>query len=379
MKNILITNSRAEKNQFLVDLLEGLKGKDYNFFLLSSKSELIEQFNQNKWNSKKILLGPDLCSKINIFYFVLLLPLFWFFYFFVLAFYKFRKKTNILICLNWNEKIVFSFLAKVFKIKIIWLEFPDTDYRKCPKILLRLFKFSSRKVKLVTFNSQKKYQLQSMKLTADSIEIFLPGVKYKKAVHQDNIFHNIAQVEKSNFNKKYFTLGTVTDFEHPNQLETLFQAAKICLDVIPNLQIIIVGEGIDRKQVTWNAKKMGVENLVWFVGRQDHLRKWLDSFDVYVSVCETPKLMDLKLTLRAMLAKLPIIGYSDRGQEDLIREGNTGLLTEAGSSEDLAEKIIKLQQNRLLLNRIGENAKAMVEEQFNIDGKVEEFERVISD
>ena len=58
------------------------------------------------------------------------------------------------------------------------------------------------------------------------------------------------------------------------------------MPVIPNIQLIIIGEGEERKNLSWLAKKMEIDNLVWLVGEQEQLKKWLDSFDVFLALGE---------------------------------------------------------------------------------------------
>lgn len=62
------------------------------------------------------------------------------------------------------------------------------------------------------------------------------------------------------------------------------------------------------------------------------------------------------VALEAMAAGRAIIGARCGGIPSLVEDGRTGLLFEAGSSEDLATKLEKVFKNPTVLTKMGENA-----------------------
>lgn len=393
-KNILIIDSSLNNNQPLTNLFAELKLKNYSFYLLSKTTSLYNQFKQNNWPAKKIYLGPNLNNKFNSLLFIILLPILLLTHFLVLIYLIYRKKITTIICLNWNEKVIFTLLAKILNLKTIWLELPGINYQ-AKNILLLFYKLFYKWTTIVAFTSLDKIGLKKLGLNENNIKIILPGVKLNKFERQDTIFDKLAQANKGNFHRKYFTIGTIADLNQEQRIETLFQAAKIFLNIIPNLQIIIVGDGKERKNLTWLAKKMEIDNLVWFVGeskspgqnRQAYLKKWLDSFDLFVVINETLGLADLNLCLYIMAAGLPIIGPSNLGLEDIVKQdqfalddtstNQSGILIEKYDKEMLARQIIKLQQNKRLRLELAKNAKIRVNKFFTIDKMVEKFESIL--
>ncbi|MDD5032045.1 MAG: glycosyltransferase family 4 protein [Patescibacteria group bacterium] len=379
MNQILIINSSKEIPLLLVDLFSELEKKGYflHFFLAQADSEL-----KNRGKIRKVYLGPTIKGIFSFILFLLAYPFLLFSYFFSLAYFKYSKGIKAIICLGRNEKIIFTTLAVLFKIKIIWLEAPETDYKKMPGGFLFFYRFFSCRATLVAFTSFTGVKLKNIRIPESRIKIIAPGVKLSEPGHQQNIFFNLAKAEKSNFSRKYFTLGVVTDFSLPHQIENLFQAARACLAVIPNLQIIIVGEGRRakdeaEKKLAWLAKKLGIDNLVWFVSEQENLKKWLDGFDIFIAVGEVPKLSNLATVLKIMSAGLPIIGFHNRGFEDLILEDKSGILVEAGSSEILAQKIIELYKNKIRSRHLGEKAKELAESEFTLEKMAQEMEQLL--
>lgn len=377
IKNILTINSSQAKNQPLINLFKELKQKGCVFYLLSSSANLYNQFKQKSWSAKKIYLGPNLNNSFSSPLFIILLPILLLAYFAYLAYFTSSAKITAIICLNWNEKIIITPIAKILGLKIIWLEPPNVNYKTKNKLFRQLYKFNSKWAAIITFTGLTKIQLEKIGLNKNNIKIINMGIQLNQYERQDNIFNKLAQADQDNFRRKYFTVGTVANLNYQQNIETLFRAVKICLTIIPNFQLIVIGDGVERKNLSWLAKKMGIDNLVWFVGEQIYLRKWLDSFDIFVVTSETPSLSDFNICLRAMAAGLPTIGPNNLGLEDIVRENKTGFLIQQNNNEALAQQIIRLQQNKNLRLKLGKNTKERVDKYFRIDNMVEKFEKIL--
>ena len=362
-----------------MNLFNELSPPKYLFYLLSNKSGLISQFKLKQWPIKKAYLGSRILnSKINSFLFLILLPLFFIVYFVYLLYYKYSKKITSIVCLGCNEKFIFTPLAKIIKMKIIWIELPDTDIAGMPKFIIWLYKINSKWASIAVFTGFAKTRLKKIGVEENRIKIIPLGIKLNCFEYQDTIFNKLAQANKNGFQKKYFTVGTIADLSQQQKIEALLKAAKHCLTVISNLQLIIVGDGKERKSLVWLAKKMEIDSIVWFVGEQNRVKKWLESFDIFAAVAEKPNIDDLSMLLHAMSAELPIIGQSNIGLDGMVREDNNGLLIEMGSSEALAIQIINLQQNKRLRLDFGKNSRELAERNFSISAMAEKFEQLLT-
>ena len=341
MPKILIINSSPEKNHLLAQAFKELEQKDFFFSLLSSKKPL--------WGQFKFLF-----SLISL---------------------RLKRKVDLIICFNFNEKIIITPFARLLGLKVVWLESPDLNYRQINKILLALYKINARLAKLAVFTSYGKLQLINLGFPENNIILLPPGAKLTP--YQENIFNKLASSGQARFRRKYFTVGVVTELNQKQKIETVFQAVKISLPVIPNLQLIVIGEGQERKNLLWLAKKMGIENLVWLVGEQAQLKKWLDSFDVFLAAGENLKLDDYGNLLEAMAAGLPVLAPRNIGAEDFVIENKTGALAEMNNNEMLARQIIKLYQDKRLRLQLGKNGRERVDQLFTLDKMVGRLEQIL--
>ena len=345
MKNkILITKSSTANISPLFDLFNALEEKNYELLFLNNDKAL-----------KKIYI------------------------FIKLIYYKFKFKIKNIICLGVWEKILFTPVAKILKIKTVWLELPGEKKEKQGFILNFLLKKISKLSKSVVFKKCDKNNLIKSGFDSKKISFVAPGINLKQRARQENIFHGLAKNKNSQSQKKFFTIGTVAELNSEQTIEILFGAVKKTLDVIPNLQIIIIGEGEERKKLTWLAKKMEIDNLTWFVGEQAHLNKWFDGFDIFTTSRVNADLFDIFVLLNAMAAGLPIISTEDHGFDDIIEDKKNGLLLPKDDSELLAGAIIKLQQNKILSKNLGQNAKDTIRDKMNLDLMADDFLRVLGD
>ena len=375
MKNkiFVIKSSKIDINP-LFNLFDLLQEKNYELLFFSNKKSLIKYCKEKKIYIKKI---KNIFYFFNIFFFTIFLPIIYIYAFIKLIYYKFKFKIKHVACFNNKEKIIFTSVAKILKIKIVWLELPKEKKEKSNFILNFLLKKISKQAKLIVFKETTKNKLIKSGFNSSSINFIAPGINLKQNRRQENIFNNLAYNKKSVVQKNFFTIGTVATLNSEQTIEILFGAVKKALNVIPNLQIIIIGDGMERKKLTWLAQKMEINNLSWFVGEQTNLNKWFDSFNVFSTSCINANLSDIFTLLKAMGAELPIISTENHGFDSIIENNKNGLLLPKDDSELLARAIIKLQQNEELSKNLGKNAKNDILNKMTLNLMVDNFLKIL--
>lgn len=133
--------------------------------------------------------------------------------------------------------------------------------------------------------------------------------------------------------------------------ELLIAAMPAVLEKFPDAKLGICGDGVLRPQLAEQIHSLGLSGSVKLLGHSDDVAKFLASADVFVM----PSLWEgLSIALlEAMSAGLPIIATRVEGMEEVITEGEHGLLVSAGSAEKLAEAIIQLLADAQARHRMG--------------------------
>lgn len=364
MKKVLIINSSRQPSKTLKELFQSLDGKDYYLHLLSSNPDFLKSFSGENVSRQKVFLGPKINEKENVLIFLFLLPFLCLRRFFPLLFLKLKSDLKTVICFSWNERIIFTPLAKLLKLKIIWIEKPGINYKNNSKLAIKLLKSLQRAVKIIVFTQSTKEKLEKEIFPRAEIKNISLGIKTDFYEYQENIFSNLARAIDLSSQSQCFTVGVIIDLDKIHQMENVFRSLKICLNGFSNLRLVVIGEGKEKKQLSWLARQTGVEQYVYLVGSQSYLGRWWDSFDVYLVASLKPKLTDFNTVLKAMYARLPVITFEGEGVEDMVINEENGFLIPPNDYEVLAEKIIRLQQNPELKKYLGETGHNLVKKHF---------------
>lgn len=147
----------------------------------------------------------------------------------------------------------------------------------------------------------------------------------------------------------------------------LITAFSELLKDFPNLKLILTSDGPLKTELVALTKTLGVSNYVYFAGRVSYekLLEILKRTDFYVF----PSLSELFpfAILEAMAANKPVIATDVGDVSKVIIDGNTGILVPSGSSKSLYIAIKELLENPLKAKELGNHARSLVEELFNIN------------
>lgn len=129
----------------------------------------------------------------------------------------------------------------------------------------------------------------------------------------------------------------------------------------------LIGDGPMKKDIEKEIKKDNIQNIE-LLGKRSHLET-LEiirnaKFIVLPSICYE---MFPMVLLEAFAYGKPAIGSKLGAIAELIEDGKTGLLFEAGNFEDLAEKIQWMIENEDAYIKMGKNARKVFEEKYTAE------------
>lgn len=373
--NTLIFDSSPDGDKFLNNIFTELETRGFSFGYYLSQGQ--DGFLSPGRLVKKARFGRHPDGFFSRLIFFLSLPALRLVFLIKLFFVKIINKPRTVVMVGWNEKIILSPIVRLLGMKPVWIEKMDVDFIKKGFLSRWLYKINARKLMVVVFSGFTKEKLLKIGVPAENIKIISQGIKIKPTVVSNFTLKQSGEMVSSKFKNNFFTIGTVADLTSTKGVEVLFQTVKTCSEFIPNIQLIVVGEGSEKKNLGWTAKQMGIDSLVWLVGEHGHMRKWLDSFDLYVVSNETLTMSDVDVTLKCMAAGLPVLAPFNKGLDDIILDSETGFTLKIQDSEALAAQIIKLYREQKTRLKLGQAGKKRVEECFNLKDKIEEFQRII--
>jgi glycosyltransferase involved in cell wall biosynthesis len=153
--------------------------------------------------------------------------------------------------------------------------------------------------------------------------------------------------------------------------EFLLRAAKTVLNNHPKTTFVLVGEGPSRRQWQALTAALGIDAHVVFAGVRDDMPAVYASLDIVV----LPSLIESMpmCLLEAMAAGKPVIATRVGMIPKLIISGETGLLVNAGRSDELSVSIVRLLEDRELGRRLGESGRSRVDQMFSAQSMAKSY------
>lgn len=150
----------------------------------------------------------------------------------------------------------------------------------------------------------------------------------------------------------------------------LLFAIKDLKSIIPDVRLLMIGEGPSGNELRDLSKKLNLGDAVNFVKATLDVRRFLALMDIFV----LPSMQEgLGLSLIEAMANGKVcIATSIGGISSVIEDGKNGLLVQPGDSHSLTEAMRRLLSDKELFSRLGSAARDSVKERFSLDRMAEE-------
>lgn len=150
-------------------------------------------------------------------------------------------------------------------------------------------------------------------------------------------------------------------------VDILLDAFRSVLDKIPDAALHIIGDGPERKALQLDAKKLGIDNVVRFLGAVAPSR--LASHYQSASVLVLPSRHESfgRVIIEAFSAALPVVATQTEGATSLIEDGANGFLVPVEDSAALAERLAQVLKEPALAKKMGIRGRETVAVHTDID------------
>lgn len=176
-------------------------------------------------------------------------------------------------------------------------------------------------------------------------------------------------------------LGFIGSFYAYEGLSLLLEAVPLLCRSSPDMRLLLVGGGPQEENLQQQARELGIEDKVLFVGRvpHDQVQAYYNLVDVFVYPRLSMRLTELVTPLKPLeaMAQGSLVAASDvGGHRELIRDGETGCLFHAGDAQHLADTVLRLLAARQLWPAMRAAARHFVEQERNWKASVERYRSV---
>lgn len=164
----------------------------------------------------------------------------------------------------------------------------------------------------------------------------------------------------------------VARFVRDKGLDQVIEALPAVAAALPDVLLLLVGDGEQRGRLERLARRRGVAGRVRFTGfvPLDQLPAYFDLCDLFVNA--TIRRNGYDLTMLEAMACGKVVVSSDVGSTPtLIRDGVDGLLVPVGNPRALAERVVAALRSPERLREMGRRAREKARSGFDLDAMVE--------
>ena len=157
----------------------------------------------------------------------------------------------------------------------------------------------------------------------------------------------------------------------------LLEALAVVVREVPGILCPIVGDGELLEDLQGQARRLGIERQIRFLGFRDRLEEVYPAFDLYChSSLEMASEMFPIAILRALAAGLPVVSTNVGGIAGMVQEGVTGYLPPPDDPGALASALLRLLRDPALRAAMGRGSRALFETRYHAAAMAERVEAV---
>lgn len=185
-------------------------------------------------------------------------------------------------------------------------------------------------------------------------------------------FMPVDNTERSLKLRGYPVVGAVGRLIPRKGYNYLLRAMPDIKKAFPNAKLILTGDGEEEENLRVLANELDVQESVVFMGNRKDIPEIMNSFDVFV----LPSLSEGLgvVVLEAFAVGKPVVASNVEGIPEMVINGENGFLVPIKDFDALAKRIITLLKDPLLASRMGKKGRHLVEENFDINNKISEYE-----
>lgn len=223
-----------------------------------------------------------------------------------------------------------------------------------------LTKLALKDIRIIAVGeSVRKNLIDFYNIDESKISIIYNGVEMDTKIKDE-----IEEISKHR-NQNIFCVGNIGRLSEQKGMKYFIEACKIIKDKEMKMRFFIIGDGELKSELIRYCKELDLINDVVFLGYRSDISNIINSLDL---IAISSLWEGLPLTpIEVFMNKKTIVATNVEGTLEIVKDNYNGLVVKKRSSENLAEAIIKLYNDRELIRKFEENAYETYINNFSID------------
>jgi len=210
-------------------------------------------------------------------------------------------------------------------------------------------------------------------LNENKIEVIYNGIDIKKI---DQAAKNSVDLKKEfNIKDEKIIIGNIGRLSYQKGHEFLIEAIELLKQERDDFVVLIIGDGEREAEIKNLVNDKGLGDYIIFTGFRDDVYNLLPGLDFLV---HTARWEGFGFVIaEAMAAGLPVVSTDVSNISEIIVDGKTGYLAEAGNPEDIKNKVLKMMENDK--DGFEKRGRKVIKDKFTLDKMIKNIEKFLED
>jgi L-malate glycosyltransferase len=164
----------------------------------------------------------------------------------------------------------------------------------------------------------------------------------------------------------------ISNFRPVKRIRDVVQIFARIQESVPS-RLAFVGDGPDRPEAADEVQRLGLQERVLFLGKQDSVAELLACADLFLLPSQSESFG--LVALEAMASGVPVIATRTGGIPEVVQDGEVGYLAEVGAVEEMAAAGIALLRDTERWLQVSAAAREVATTRFGADAIVPHYER----
>jgi len=227
----------------------------------------------------------------------------------------------------------------------------------------KLIPKSYKNVLIIAVSESSKSEIVRMGIPKENVKVIYNGVDLKS-------YKSKSKLSKSP------TIICLARMKKYKRIDVLIDSISGILKAIPELKVILVGDGDDLPRLKRIARKNKIENSIEFTNYVSTEKKVELLSSSWVSVNTSPKEGWGLTSIEAQSSGTPSIVPDSPGLRETVKDGVSGYIYPFGDTKSLSEILIKILKDKKAVTKMGEQAKKWAEN-FSWDESAKKMKETI--
>ena len=179
-----------------------------------------------------------------------------------------------------------------------------------------------------------------------------------------------------NVNQDNLTLLSVGRLRYQKDHSALLRALPTVLTQFPNVEMLIAGDGLLRESLQEEAASLGISDKVQFLGIRHDIPVLMSLADLFVFPSRFEGMPNA--VLEAISHGLAVIATAVQGVDEIIHDGENGLLVPVEDPVALSDAILRLLKDPVERRGLGGAARETIEKGYTVDRMCVQYQRLLT-